>query len=148
MSIRSNPFEELERLFERMTRQFDEASRMWESGEPLGFRTTTGESMPVDLVERDDRFVVTVDLPGYDRDEVEIRATDRTLRIEARREEATDEETAQYLRHERRHAEIERTIRLPEDVDTDDITARMKNGVLTIAMPKRELDESREIDIE
>lgn len=148
MSTRRNPFEEMERLFERMSRQFDEASRMWESDGPFGQWSSQAESMAVDLVDHDDEFVVTVDLPGFERDDVEIEVTDHTLRIQAEHEEEIEEEEAEYLRQERRHKSTERSIRLPDEVDKEAVSARMKNGVLTITVPKLEVKEARKIEIE
>jgi len=149
MSIRSNPFEEMERFFERLSRQFDEATESWESGGPFGQWTSEVEPMAVDLVESDEEFVVTVDLPGFERDDVEIQVTNRTLRIEAEREEATEEEEEErYLRRERRHESMHRSIRLPGDVDTEAVNARMKNGVLTVTLPKAESEKAHRIDIE
>jgi HSP20 family protein len=148
MSSRSNPFEEMERFFERLTRQFDEASRMWETEEPFGRLTAAGSSPAVDLVEEDDSFVVTVDLPGFERDEVEIRVTDSTLSVEARHEEELDEESERYIRRERRHETIQRSIHLPDEIDTENVKARMKNGVLTVTLPKLEAEEAQTIEIE
>ena len=148
MSIRTNPFEEMERFFERLSRQFDEATESWEAGGPFGGWTPEVEPMAIDLVENDDEFVLTVDLPGFERDEVEITVTNHTLRIEAEHEESTEEEEEQYLRKERRHESIQRSIRLPGDVDTESVNARMKNGVLTLTLPKAESETARSIEIE
>lgn len=148
MSARSNPFEELERLFERMSQQFDEASRSWETDGPLANWRSEARSMAVDLVERDEEFVATVDMPGFERDEVIINVTDHMLRIEAEHSEEMDEEAGEYLRHERRHAATKRSIRLPEEVDTENVNARMSNGVLTVTLPKREVEPARTIEIE
>lgn len=148
MSTPRNPFEELEDLFERMSRQFDDATRMWEEESPLA-RTSGGmESMSIDLVEDDGAFVVTANLPGFERDEVGIEVTDRTLRIEADHEEASEESEAEYLRRERRHESMRRSIRLPDEVDKESVDARMKNGVLTVTLPRLEADEARSIEIE
>jgi HSP20 family protein len=148
MSTRDTPFEELERLFERMSRQFDEASRLWG---PVGDarRLPSGtEPMAVDLLEHDDEFVATVDLPGFDREDIEIRVTDNTLRIAAEREAAAEEESDRYLRRERRHESTTRSVTLPDEVDTGNVTARMKDGVLTVTLPKLEAQEAHRIDIE
>jgi HSP20 family protein len=144
MSTSGNPFDELERLFERMSRQFDEATGMWNAETPFGRM----ESMSIDLVETDDEFVVTADLPGFERDEVDIQVTDHTLRIEAEHEEATEEHEADYLRRERRHESVHRSIRLPDEVDKEAVEARMKNGVLTVTLPRLEAEEARSIEIE
>lgn len=148
MSARSNPIDELERMFNRISRQFDEVARTWEPDGPLGRWSREMESMAIDLVGHVDEFVVTVDLPGYEREDVEIRVTDHTLRIQAEHEESVEDEAEQYLRHERSHESTKRSIRLPEDVDKEGVTARMKNGVLTITLPKIEVEEAREIEIE
>jgi len=157
MSSRSNPFEELERLFERMSRQFDDASRRWESDEPAVWWESEDpfdqwesefESMAIDLAEHDDEFVASVDLPGFERDEVEVRVTDHTLRIEAEHEESAAESEENYLRRERRHESASRSIRLPDEVDTDAVSASMNNGVLTVTLPKLDVEEAREIEIE
>lgn len=148
MSIRSNPFEELERRLEAVSRQFDDASHVWESEGPLGRLTSGAESMAIDLVDRDSEFVVTVDLPGFERDDVDIRVTDHTLRIEAEHEEIHDEERERFIRHERRHESTNRSVRLPGEVDKEGVEARMRNGVLTITLPKIEVEEARRIEIE
>lgn len=152
MSAGSTPLEELERFFERMSRQFDEAPRMWDPSESLGRWASEFGSMAVDLVERDEEFVATVDMPGFEREDVEVRVTDHTLRIEGDHREVLDEETEEkagrYIRHERRHDSVDRSIRLPDDIDTDNVTAKMKNGVLTVTLPKLEVENAREIDIE
>lgn len=148
MSVRSNPFEELERLFERMNRQFEESTRMWDTETTFGRWSGEADAMAVDLVEHDEEFVVTVDLPGFEKSDVDIRVTDHTLRIEADREETTEEKEEQYLRHERRHESTHRSIRLPDEVDKEGVNARMKNGVLTITLPRLETEEARTIEIE
>jgi HSP20 family protein len=130
-----------------MNQQFDDASHMWGQEGPLGRWSAESGSAAVDLVERDDQFVVTVDLPGFAREEVEIRVTDHTLRIEAERDESTEESEERYIRHERRHESTKRSIRLPDEVDKEAVTARMQNGVLTVTLPKLEVQEARTIEI-
>ena len=141
-----NPFEELERFFERMSRQFDETAHVWEPDVP-GF-VREYEPVAVDVVERDDEFHVAVDLPGFERDDVEIKATNRTLRIRADHEAQFDEERDRFVRHERRHESVDRSIRLPGEIDPEAVTAKMKNGVLSVTLPRIEMENERRIDIE
>jgi len=89
-----------------------------------------------------------MDLPGFQKDEVAVSTTDRTLRIEAEREEATDEDEEAYIRRERRHESVHQSVRLPDDVDAEAVTARMKHGVLTVTLPKLAVEESHTIEIE
>ncbi len=144
MSPRTNPLEELERLFERMNRQFEEASRRMEGAAP---GPGTGPAS-LDLIERDGEFLVTVDLPGFERGDVDIALTDHTLRIEAEREVEIEEGDGQYIRRERRGASVRRSVQLPEEVDTGAVSARMESGVLTVTLPKLEAATARHIEIE
>ncbi len=158
MSSRRNPFDGLEELFERMSRQFESAARAWDtSSEEMpaspdegGFgMMTTESSAGLDLADHDDEFVVTVDVPGYEKDDIDVRLTDDTLHIEGERERETDEEQENYLRRERQRRSFSRRVRLPEPVDTDEASARVQNGVLTITLGKEEPGrDSRSIEIE
>lgn len=138
-----NPFEELEQLFDRMSRQFDQSAGEMETG-MWGMR-----EMNVDVEDRDDEFVVTADLPGFEKEDMDVKLADDMLKIKADREERTEEsDDDQYIRRERRQRSMSRSIRLPEPVKEDEIDARYKNGVLTVTLPKRHGDsESRSIDI-
>lgn len=146
--MRTNPFEEIERLFERLSQQFEAASRSATTDEPFDLLATPFESMAVDLAEQADEFVATVDLPGFDRDEVEVQVTDHTLTIDAEHEESAEETEETYLHRERRHESMRRSIRLPADVDAEAVTASMTNGVLTVTLPKLEVEEAKRIEIE
>lgn len=148
MSSPVNPFDEIERFVNRMGRQFEEASRDLEGTEPFGRLPIWGEAVAVDVVESDEAFRVMADLPGYERDDVDIRVTDRTLRIAAEREatvEATEED--RLVRHERRNETVSRTIPLPTTVEPDDVEASMDRGVLHVTLPKVTGEEGREIEI-
>lgn len=139
---RRNPFDELEELFERMSRQFEGGD--WYTG---------GKPISVDVADTGDTYELTADLPGYDRDDIELTLAEGSLTIEAVREEADEEReetpSVRYVRREREHAEISRTIRLPEPIDEEEAVARYRNGVLTVTLPKQEPDEdATSIDIE
>lgn len=148
MSIQTNPFEEFERLFERLGRQLEEMSRTWDRDEPFELWSGFGKRMAMDLVEGDDELVLTVDIPGFERDDVDVRVSDNTLTVSAEREEEMEEGEASYLRRERSHRSMRRSIQLPMEVDPDQVSARMKHGVLTVSMPKEETSKAKKISIE
>ena len=75
------------------------------------------QQLSIDLADRDDAFEVTVDLPGYDREDIDLSVADRTLRISAERDESTEASEGEYLRRERRRRSVSRTLSLPEDVE-------------------------------
>jgi len=149
MSQSRNPFEEIERLFDRMRREFDESQWARDPEGRFGEWASRFSAMPADLVERDDAFVAMVDLPGFERGDVDVRVTDHVLRIEAERStDAEEGEEGEYLRRERRRESLQRSIRLPEEVSADEVSAEMRHGVLTVTMPKAERETSRRVEIE
>ncbi|MFB6073984.1 MAG: Hsp20/alpha crystallin family protein [Haloarculaceae archaeon] len=139
----SDPFRELTRMFDRMSRQFSEASSQWEGQWGL----PSGSSPDVDLIDRPEEYVLHVDLPGFTESDVTVTLSDRTLRIEAEREEETETEGEEYLRRERRHASLSRRVQLPEPVEGDDVSAELDAGVLTVRVPKAAVDEGRRIEV-
>ena len=149
MSTPTNPFEELERLFERMQANVTEAARWWENG-PADVGMEPTASVQIDLENRDDELVLTADLPGFEADDIDLRVTDRMLELSAAREESTEEESnGEYIRRERRRRSVSRSIRLPAAVDENAISANYQNGVLTVDMPKREpVEEGTRIEID
>ncbi|MCU4741490.1 Hsp20/alpha crystallin family protein [Natronoglomus mannanivorans] len=152
---RPNPFQGLEDLFEQMSRQFETAARSWETntGSEFGnsFDLSIGESVNgLDLAEGDDEFVVTVDVPGYETDDVEVRllGSNDVLHIDGERKREHDADDDQFIRRERREHSFSRQVQLPQPVDDEDVSARLNNGVLTVTLGKREPDDSHSIEIE
>lgn len=150
MSTSRNPFQDLERLFDRMSREIDDRSRLIDGDGPLARFSPEMAGMPVDLIERDEEYTATVDLPGFEREDITIEVTDDELRIDTEYEEVIDEAPAdgRYIRHERRSGATRRSLHLPEGIDRDGVRAQMTNGVLTVTMPKREIEAGRQIEIE
>lgn len=143
---RRTPIDELERLFERVERQLDEAAPQIE-GLPGGGSTAGGA--PLDVMDRGEEFAVTVELPGYDPEDVDVRIADRTLFVDAHRDEEMGMEEADFVRRERSHRSVSRSVRLPEPPNVDEVTANMEGGVLRITVPKAAPDAVGEsIDIE
>ena len=152
MSANTNPFRAFERQLDRMQRQFEEALKLWNVDQFGAPRTEmkTGE-MGVDLVDHGDEFVLTVDVPGFERDGIGVRLSDHTIYVTAEREtESTDEGDEFYIKSERARRSLRRSVRVPEPVDVDDVEATYNNGVLAVRMPKMEpgTPEGRSIDVQ
>lgn len=140
--MRRNPFDELEEMLDRVSRQVEE-------GMGKGGGLPVPGSVPVDVADTGDEFVVTVDLPGYDTEDVELTLSDGTLRLEGTREEAEEHARGSYLRRERTKRSVSRRIRLPDPVVEEEVSASYNNGVLTVTLPKVVGDgDSKRIDIE
>ncbi len=102
---------------------------------------------PVDIFERGEELVIRAELPGVNRDELEIQVEDGTLALsgERRREEQVEEQNAYRL--ERSYGKFSRSFRLPTTVDTSKISAQYKDGVLEIVLPKLEEAKPRKVKI-
>ena len=101
----------------------------------------------LDVRETQDRFAVTVDLPGLEPGDVEVTFEDGMLTIRGTREFAKQEQEEQYHRIERSYGSFARSIRLPRIADAEKIDASFDRGVLTIEVPKREEAKPRTIEV-
>lgn len=136
--MRRNPFDDLEDMFDRMSRQL-------ETGELGEFN-----AVPVDMQDHGDEYTVVADLPGYAVDDIDLTFADGDLRVDATREdvaEGADEDSGTYV-HRERSESVSRTVRVPDPVVEDEISASYDNGTLTVALPKRsESIDGHSIDI-
>lgn len=140
----TNPLTEPNRFFERMQNDFEEMAHSWSEESEF-----VSSSVRVDLEDRDDEFVLTAELPGFEKDDIDVRVTDRTLRLEAEHaEETEEEEEGEYVRRERHRASVTRSISLPEAVEVDEISATFNNGILRVQLPKSEpVTQGKQIEI-
>lgn len=119
--------------------------RSWESlFEDFG--STTWQPA-LDMVETDDAVVVTMDVPGFDPEKIEVSIQDDVLEVKGEIREEKSEENAVAHRRERRYAAFRRAVRLPAPVSADKVDAQAKHGVLTIKLPKRDEAVSRRIKV-
>ncbi len=140
------PFEDLERFVDELQAQFEhrrpgERHRAHEHG----------DNSMLDLVEYDDEYVVMIDLPGYDKSDVDVTLDDRTLTVTAEHVDAetTDDRDGRYIRRQRREVASVQEVAFPQEVDSDAATAKLNDGLLTVTVPKRDdLANGTHIDVE
>ena len=99
---------------------------------------------PVDIFETEDALIVVADLPGVDKDGVDIRVEDGILTIKGK---ANYSPPAGIVREEFNLQGYYRQFQLSDEVDQDKISAESKNGVLTITLPKAEKSKPRQIKV-
>jgi len=104
-----------------------------------------GWTPAMDLCETADAYVLTAELPGVTREQVRIDIRDGKLTLQGRREARVSCE--QYHQVERGHGEFCRSVVLPQAVDTAGIAAEMRDGVLTITVPKAADNQPRRVDV-
>ncbi|UOY10030.1 Hsp20/alpha crystallin family protein [Methanonatronarchaeum sp. AMET6-2] len=140
-----DPFREIKRMRERMEDIFDEIEN---EGLPQRSGPTRAFKPFVDVLEHEDEVVVTADLPGVDKQGIDLNIADNILTISAKREKGTEVEEEGYLKKERSVGRFQRKVKLPSKVDEEDAKATFKNGVLEIKLPKKEEEKGKEIEIQ
>lgn len=100
---------------------------------------------PAALWEEGDCFYVEADLPGVQREQLELTLEKNVLRVSAERQAPQGERT--YWHNERAFGRVERSITLPETVDPDSIEASLKDGVLLVKLHKRPESLAKRIEI-
>ncbi len=108
-------------------------------------------SPAVELVETNDEMLLTAELPGMTREDIEINLEDNVLtlrgeKVEERKKEREDEKVRYHL-WERTYGKFQRSFTLPGNVDADKIRAEFVNGVLKVHMPKTAESKARRIEI-
>jgi len=134
-----NPFALMRRLAEGMER-FGGGRGM--GGEMAGW-------MPaLDISERDGKMIIHADLPGMEKDDVQVEAREDSLIIQGERRRESEEEDKGYYRSERTYGKFYRRIPLPEGAELEQARAQFNNGVLEVSIPVPEQKNSRQIPIE
>ncbi len=140
---RWDPLKELATLRSQMDRIFE--SLLGEEGEEIKRGSWVP---PVDIYETEDEIVIKAEVPGVKQEDIEIKIEDDTLIIRGEKKFERDEEKEKYHRAERIYGAFQRSFILPKTVDKERIKASLKNGVLTIILPKKEEVKPKEITIE
>lgn len=101
----------------------------------------------VDIYETDQNLVMKAELPGIDPKDLEVRVEDGTLYLKGERKYEHEVKEENYHRVERSYGSFARTFSLPRTINTEDIKADYKDGILTLTMPKREEAKPKTVKI-
>ena len=130
-----DPIGSLHGIWRRLDRLMESSDNMFDS-----IRGNWGESRSprMDMREDDKSYTITLDMPGLDKSEINVKAEGRLLTITGRSGSETEEQdsSGKTLRRERRSGSFQRSITLPGPVKSDEIEANYLNGVLKIILPK------------
>ncbi len=139
-------WEEIRRLEDRMNQLFRE---LW-SGLPREERfTVAGVRSPFcDVQETDSEVIITAELPGVNKEDIKINATEHEVEIEAEVKREEEEKKAGYVRSERQYSKFYRCLTLPAEVDPSKAKATYKNGVLELRLPKVRAEKKTSIKVE
>lgn len=131
-----NPYTEIQHMQNEMERMFNDSFSRFHIKTPLGSLSKTPD---VDLQEKPDRYIVTVNAPGADESSIDVKLEGQVLRISIKTEHAkdeTDEKNGQYQYRERFVGQFQRALTLPGPANAAKMETVYRNGVLTITIPK------------
>jgi len=144
-AARWDPFRDLNILQERISRAFEDAAgRQWKGEEPVA---ATSWSPAVDIYETDREILVQAELPGIDRKDIALQVENSVLTLKGDRRFEREANPESYHRIERSYGGFSRTFAIPAIVDESGIRADFKDGILKIALPKKEQAKARQIRI-
>jgi len=144
-----NPFEEMDRIFEGFFPHgwMHPAQREWPTW--AGLKTPFEGHIPkVDVVDRDGEVVIRAELPGVEKDNLDISLTDDSVTIKASTKQESEEEKGDYHRREISQGSFSRTIALPASVQGDQAKAKFKDGLLELTLPKKAPAKRHNIKVE
>lgn len=106
-------------------------------------------SPAIDVYETADRYVITAEVPGIEREQVELALEDARLTIRGRRPDRTSEggDVVHYHQIERGHGPFSRTFDFADKIATDQVSADLRDGVLTVTLPKIPAAPVRKIEV-
>jgi HSP20 family protein len=101
----------------------------------------------VDIAEHDDEYLVKVELPGVNKDEVKLTLENNILTIRGEKNQEKETKKENYHRVERNYGSFQRSFTLPAAVKADKIDASYKDGILTVSLPKAEEAKPKQIEV-
>jgi HSP20 family protein len=144
-----SPFEEMDRMFENFFHRGWMRPLHWERPAwaelPVPFE---GKMPRVDVIDRDGEIVVRAEVPGVDKNDLDVSVTENSVTIKGSTRREEKEEKGDYFRCETTQGSFSRTVSLPCDVDNEKAKTKFKDGILELTLPKMEKTKRRSIKIE
>ena len=143
------PFQAIERRFQEMEKRFEDIFRsplsLLPSWMPRLKMPELGEISPsVDILTEGDDIVVKAELPGMKKENVDVHLTEDTITISGEKEKEEKVEKKDYYRYESSYGSFNRSFSLPAEVQAEKASAKFKDGVLEIRIPKTEEAKKKE----
>jgi len=144
--IRWAPYRDVEDLFDRYARSMSLPLRMLQGQE--GMLPSSGDWSPrVDISETENSFQITAEIPGINKEDVQINLEEGVLNIHGERKEEKEEKGRRFHRVERFYGAFSRSFSLPPNIDEKHIEANFKDGLLMLRVPKKTVDKPKPIEV-
>ena len=142
---RWEPFRDMVTLREAMDRLFEESVVRPQEGSES---TASGQSLAVDVYEKDDALVVKAAVPGVKPEDIEISVTDDTLNLKAEARQDSVDQKEDFQRIEKRYRSFSRSISLPCRIIAEEVKATYKDDILRIELPKCQPKKARGVIVD
>lgn len=129
--------QDFDNIFNEMQRSFQDLMTPFFNWPSMSQQLETIRGPVVDIEDNKDNYRATIELPGYNKDQVDVRVNKNTLELKAEKKTENEQKDANYLHLERNYSTFQRTIALPEEVLPSKTESTMKNGILIITIPKK-----------
>jgi HSP20 family protein len=136
-----------ERNQTQMHRLFEHALGLHGQWQPAAMGSSSVWAPALDISERKDAYLISVELPGVKMDDFEITVEDGMLTVQGERQATNDASEQQFHRVERTYGAFRRAITLPAHVQADAVEATVEDGVLEILVPKADEAKPRRIEV-
>jgi len=138
-------------VFDEFIRPFDQFMEpLFPNAMSSLWTETRGKEPVIDFQDRGDHYLVTAELPGFEKKDLEVRIDSNVLELKADRGDSSETTTKEGTRTESSRTYFHRYLTLPEEVLSEKVSGTMKNGVLELKLPKRVpklADKSRRVDL-
>jgi len=138
--LESRYIEEMQRMQKRMSELMEEVEAASEKGDVI---------VPLaDIRDTNEALIVTMDVPGVDKKDIDITISDDELSVSAERKTETEVTEKDFHKRERTYKKFERMVKLPVGVKIEEAKAKLEDGVLEITLPKEVVVSKKRINIE
>lgn len=143
------PLDEVERLFDRLMPRawMRPMAWNWPSWSALEGSFGNIRIPQLDVIDRDKDIVLRAEVPGVEKKDIDISISDGTLMIKGCVAREAKEERKDYFRCEIAQGNFSRSLALPSGVDTEKISANLKDGILEVVLPKEESAQRRTVEV-
>lgn len=106
------------------------------------FDSTRNNNMKCDIYEKDGDYHIEIDIPGFDKKDIKVECDNGYLTVTAKKDEEAEDKSKNYIRRERSYGKYQRSFYMG-DMDSNEIRAKFKHGMLKIIVPKVETKETK-----
>lgn len=136
----------LDDVFEAFRREIENTMRPWSTrfGLPSLF-DSEGFRLPLcDMADKGNRYELHLEIPGIDKDKLNVKATSNSVEVSAEKSERAEEKRKDYIYSERSRSSFYRMIPVPEEIVPSKVNAKVNNGILTVDLPKKNPSKAKQ----